>query len=64
MDKKNKQFLYLLLIGWIGIIIGAGLKIGGNPNYELALGLALCIKSFAMIFLFFYNLPKIKSFFD
>tara|TARA_R110000868_G_scaffold292530_2_gene553033 strand:+ start:3196 stop:3390 length:195 start_codon:yes stop_codon:yes gene_type:complete len=64
MKKKNKQFLYLLLIGWLGVIIGAGLKISGNPNYEFALGTALVIELIALTFLFWFNLTKIKSFFS
>lgn len=61
MDKRNKMLFTLLGMGIVAIIIGADLKINGNPNayYTLYTGLILEIGS--VIGLVLYNLPKLKS---
>ncbi len=61
MDKKNLLFIRLLILGIVGIIIGAELKIAGNPMYYIALYTALSLKLLSIILLIGYNFKKIKA---
>ena len=59
--KKNKLFIVLFLIGCIGIIIGAGLKLNGNESAYIALISSLIIEFIAILMLVFNNLNFIKK---
>ena len=61
MDLRNKVLLYLLLIGYLGVMIAAGIKIGDNPNAGTALVIAMTIKFSAIGGLLWYNFPKLKG---
>jgi len=63
MNRKNRQFIYLFLTGWVGVITGAGLKLVGNPNYHIALGAALLLEIIAVSFLIYINFSRIKTLF-
>lgn len=61
MNKKNKLFIYLFLLGIFAIINGAYLKINGNPNSDYTLGAGLVMEIVAIVGLVINNLSKIKA---
>lgn len=63
MDKRNKLFFGLLLLGFIAIIIGANHQVNGNENAFIPLAAGMIIKTIAIICLIAYNFFKLKSVF-
>ena len=64
MNKRNKLFFRLLILGFIAIIIGAYLKINGNENAYILLVVGMLFKSFAIVCLIVYNFQNKKTFKD
>lgn len=63
MNKKNKLFLRLFLLGIFAIFNGAFLKLNGNSNADILLSAGLIFKFTAIVGLFINNFSKIKVFF-
>ncbi len=61
MDKKNRLLFKLLGMGLIAIVIGANLKINGNPNAHYTLFTGLILELGSILGLILYNLSKLKS---
>lgn len=63
MDLRNKVLLFILLKGYIAVIVAASIKISDNPNADMALAIAMVIKFSAILGLVAYNFSKIKMLF-
>ena len=63
MNKKNKMFIYLFVIGLFAIINGAYLKINGHDNANIILVTGLTLKISSFLGLIINNFSKIKMFF-
>lgn len=63
MDKRNKLFIYLLILGIIALLNGSYLKINGNPNADIVLACGLLMKLIAVLGLVFTNIQKLRLFF-
>lgn len=63
MDKRNKLFLGLLILGFIAVIIGANHKVNGNENSYISLLAGMFMKLTAIVCLITYNFSKIKVLF-
>lgn len=62
MNKKNKKFIYLFVIGLFAIINGAYLKINGNENANIILVTGLTLKMASYLGLIINNFSKIRMF--
>lgn len=60
MNKKNKMFVYLFIIGLLAIINGAYLKINGNVNANIVLATGLILKMCSTVGLIINNFGKFK----
>jgi hypothetical protein len=60
MNKRNKQFFGLLILGFIAIIIGANHKLNGNENAYVPMIAGMVMKFTAIICLITYNFSKLK----
>ena len=60
MNKRNKLFFKVLILGFIALILGSFLKINGNENAHILLITGMLFKSTAIVCLIIYNLSKLK----
>lgn len=63
MNKKNKIFITIFIIGAFAILNGAYLKINANPNANITLSTGLTMELISVLGLFFNNINKLKAFF-
>ena len=61
MDKRNRLLFTLLCKGIIAILIGANLKINGNPNAHFALYTGLILQFGSLLGLILYNFSKFRT---
>lgn len=61
MKKENKRMLGLLLLSYLGVVIGAYFKIQGDENANFILAGAILLKLIAVFGLLYFNRRKILS---
>ena len=61
MDRKNKLFLLLLLLGALAVFIGAIIKLNEIPHAEYILMTGAVLEPVSMISLIIYNWSKIRD---
>lgn len=58
--KRNLLLIVCFVLGLVGVVISSILKLGGNKNAEIGLGVSLVVEAVCLCLFLLYNLNFIK----